>query len=200
VSSSLCRLLESRNPRPEKLARAPGAIVMLTGMTDEARISPSYYELTEASDRFVETMRLAHRYPRALVVLSGGSAALRPEGRQREGRVLARLARELGISDSRLLVDDRARNTRENAVESKRLLDGRKVRGPVLLVTSAWHMPRSLGCFERVGLKVTPWPVDFQGLGYGPGAFIPRSDGLLRSRMALHEIVGLFVYWIMDYI
>jgi uncharacterized SAM-binding protein YcdF (DUF218 family) len=200
VSSSLCRLLEARHPRPQKLARPPAAIVMLTGVTDDMRVTPSYYELAEGADRLVETVRLAHEYPRALVVLSGGSSALRPRGRQREARVLARLARELGVPAARILVDERARNTRENAVESKRLLERRKVRGPVLLVTSAIHMPRALGCFERAGARVTPWPVDFQGLGYGPGAFVPRSDGLLRSRMVLHELVGLLAYWVMGYI
>ncbi|MBW2536257.1 MAG: YdcF family protein [Deltaproteobacteria bacterium] len=200
VSSLLCNLLESRHPRPTRLERAPAAIVMLTGQTDDARVSPSYYELTESSDRFVETLRLARRYPGARVLLSGGSGALIEKGRQREASVLARLAREIGLEPGRLLVDDRSRNTRENAVESARLLDQHGLRHPVLLVTSAVHMPRAVACFREAGQTVIPWPVDYQRHGFGLGAFLPKSDPLLRNRMALHEIAGLLAYWIMGYI
>ena len=96
ASSSLTRLLESRLPRPGALSRAPGAIVMLTGQTRTAPLSPSAYELTESSDRFVETLRLARKYPRARVVLSGGNASLWRRGTRAESRILGRLARQLG--------------------------------------------------------------------------------------------------------
>jgi len=200
VSTVLANLLESRHPRPARLARAPGAIVMLSGQIDDGRVTPSYYELTESSDRFVETLRLAHRYPQARVLLSGGSGALVQAGRQSEARVLARLSREIGLAPSRLLIDDRSRNTRENAVESKRLLEQSHIKGPVLLVTSAMHMPRSVGCFEKVGQPVVPWPVDYQRHGFGLGAFIPKVDPLARSRSVLHELAGLLAYWVMGYI
>jgi len=199
VSTVLTNLLESRHPRPEKLSQPPGAIVMLTGQTDDARITPSYYEFNESGDRFVETMRLAQLYPSAVVLLSGGNSALLPAGRQHEGRVLARLARELGLSPSRLLVDD-SRTTRENALESRRLILQRGIKGPVLLVTSAWHMPRSMGCFAKVGQPVIPWPVDYQRHGYGLGSFIPKSSPLDRNRRVLHELAGLLGYWFKDYI
>jgi len=200
VSSLLCNLLESRHPRPERLARPPAAIVMLTGQTDDARRSPSFYELTESSDRFVETLRLAHRYPDALVLLSGGSSELLNAGPQGEAQVLGRLAREIGVKPGRLLVEDRSRNTRENAVESRHVLARHNIRGPVLLVTSAVHMPRAVACFRGVDQPVIPWPVDFQGHGYGLGAFVPKTDPLLRNRMALHEITGLLVYWLTGYL
>ena len=200
VSSALSRVLESRHLRPPDLSRAPGAIVMLTGLTRHVSDSPSRYELTESSDRFVETVRLARKYPRARVVLSGGIASLRRGEGEPESRVLARLARQLGVSGARLLVEDRSRNTHENAVETKRLLDEKRVRGRLLLVTSALHMPRSVACFERVGLKVTPWPVDYQTGGYNLGAFLPSTSGLQRSRVVLHELVGGLVYSLMGYI
>ena len=73
VSSLLCTPLESRHPRPARLTAPPAAIVVLTGMTDDSRVSPSFYELTESSDRFVETLRLAHRYPGAAVLITGES-------------------------------------------------------------------------------------------------------------------------------
>jgi len=200
ISSVLDNLLESRHPRPAKLTRAPGAIIMLTGQTDDSRVTPSFYELTESSDRFVETLRLAHRYPAAKVILAGGSAALVPAGRQREGLVLARLAREMGLPDTRLLVDDASRNTRENAVEARRLLRQHHISGAALLVTSAAHMPRSVACFDKVGQPVVPWPVDYQRHGFGLGSFIPKSSPLERNRKVLHELAGLLVYWITGYI
>jgi uncharacterized SAM-binding protein YcdF (DUF218 family) len=195
VANLLLYPLETRHARPASLSE-PAAIIVLTGMTDHYRKSPSY-ELTEAADRFVEGVRLAHAHPRALLVISGGSAEILDDS-YREADVLARLARGLGIGEARLRVDRQSRNTHENAVESARLLRG--VRGPVVLVTSAYHMPRSVACFTKVGLAVVPWPADFLRTGSGPGAWLPRPYTLVRSTAALHEYLGWLSYRIAGYV
>jgi uncharacterized SAM-binding protein YcdF (DUF218 family) len=195
VANLLLYPLETRYARPAVL-RDPAAIVVLTGMTDHSRKSPSY-ELTEAADRFVEALRLAYAHPRALLVISGGSAEILDD-RYREADVLAQLARGLGISEARLRVDRLSRNTRENAVESARLLRG--VRGPVVLVTSAYHMPRSVACFTKVGQPVVPWPADFLRTGSGLGAWLPRPFTLVRSSAALHEYIGWLSYVLAGYV
>jgi uncharacterized SAM-binding protein YcdF (DUF218 family) len=192
--------LESRHARPEKLARPPLAIVMLTGATDGQRTGPGI-ELTEASDRFVEAVRLAHLHPGALLVFSGGSSDLIGPKRYREAEALAELAAELGVARRRIVVDRQSRNTRENALRSAELLRARKLeRGPVLLVTSASHMPRSVGCFAKVGLEVVPWPTDYWRTRTGLGAFVPKPGTLMKSDAALHEYVGWLSYKLAGYL
>ncbi len=200
VATLLLAPLETRYARPDQLAKPPAAIVMLTGLTDHMRMGPRYgYELTEASDRFVEAVRLARKYPEARLLITGGSSEL-VDTRYREARTLGWLARELGVPERQLLIEDQARNTRENATFSVRMLRDKGITGPVLLVTSAYHMPRSVGCFRKAGLEAIPWPVDYLRSGYGPGAWIPKPGSLGRSAVALHEYFGWLSYKISGYL
>jgi uncharacterized SAM-binding protein YcdF (DUF218 family) len=195
VASLLVAPLESAHRRGA-LPGDPGAIVMLAGILDDQRDGASFYELTDHADRLVETLRLARRFPRARIVLSGGIGVL-DQSRPREAEILARLLRDLGIPRSRMLIEGRSRNTHENAVEATRLLRGTR---RVVLVTSAYHMPRAVACFERAGLRVTPWPVDYLKTGYGPGAWFPRPWSLDRSRIALREYIGWVAYSVAGYV
>jgi uncharacterized SAM-binding protein YcdF (DUF218 family) len=197
VANLLLYPLETGYTRPAKLPRPPGAIIMMGGVTGATHLSPSYYELNDSSERLVETLRLARLHPGARVLLTGGSSALIDNVR-READVVQRLSLELGLSASRIVSDREARNTRENAVNAGRLLRG--TPQPWLLVTSASHMPRSVACFRKLGLEVTPWPVDYRRTESGPGAWLPKPQTLLRSNLALHEYLGWLAYWVMGYV
>lgn len=202
VSNVLLYPLETYHERPAELEQTPGAIVMLTGLTEPMHKGPGYYELAEGADRFVEAVRLAKLHPTAPLILSGGSSAMVFD-RYREAQALGRLARELGVEPERLLIDRESRNTRENAVETAKILDelGARVRGPVVLVTSAYHMRRAVACFEKAGVKVMPWPVDYIRAGCGFGlAWLPSATGLIRSNTAIREYMGLVAYWMSGYI
>ncbi len=121
-------------------------------------------------DRIAEALLLARRYPDAKVLLSGAA----PEEE-------VALAEEPGLA-GRLIVERRARNTFENAVFSRRLvtLAGHQ---RWLMVTSAVHMPRSMGVFRAVGFHVEPWPVK---AGSHP-------DRQLAAAVR-HEVLGLVYY------
>lgn len=189
--------LESACDRPAAPLPRVGAVILLGGMISEPEKSPADYELQGSGDRLVEAIRLSHRHPEALLLITGGSSSLLNDA-FREADILGTLARELGIAPSRLRIDRDSRNTRENAEFSQRLLGG--VRGPYLLVTSAAHMPRALASFRKLGLPVTPWPVDFLRTGSGPGSWLPKPQTLLRSNAALHEYAGWLAYWAAGYI
>lgn len=90
-------------------------------------------------------------------------------------------------------LEDGSRNTRENAQQVAKLL-GDRCQEPWLLVTSAWHMPRSMAEFEAVGCKVTPYPVDFRTGDATPLTEYSLAQSLLRWQTALHEWLGLPVY------
>lgn len=197
VANLLLYPLETRYRRPAELAEEPAAIVMLGGTIDPD-ILGSYFEFTMAADRFVEVLRLAHLHPRAKVLLSGGSGDLLEQG-FREASVLRRLMRELEIPAERILVDINSRNTRENALRSSELLA--QIQGPVLLVTSAYHMPRSMACFTKAGLRAIPWPTDYQRTSSASlSAFIPSPSALQLSEAALHEYLGWLTYMVAGYI
>ena len=200
TSQLLLGPLENAYPRPQNAPKEVRAIAMLGGVTQQATGAP--YELNSAADRFVEALRLAHRYPQAKLMLLGGNGSL--IGGYAEAEVLASLAVELGISRSRMLIDKTSRNTRENALNATALLrDARLGRGELLLVTSAFHMPRSMACFRKAysgRLKLVAWPADRLSTPIRANSFIPRIHGLERSEFAIKELVGYLVYMLLGYV
>lgn len=93
-------------------------------------------------------------------------------------------------------VEDVSNNTRENAVRSFALL-GKEGVTDILLVTHAWHMPRAAGEFRRAGFNVTPAPTAFTTrFRTNVLTFIPTTSALEKSRLFMHEIIGMMWYWL----
>ena len=195
LGSLLLRPLEDRFPRPPADMPAPTGIVVLGGALDE-EIGAARNEttLTEAAARLTAGVALARRFPQALLVFTGGSANLRQPGLD-EARGVRALWLALGIAPERMRFEDRSRNTYENAAMTRELVmpqTGQRW----LLVTSAAHMPRSVGLFRGVGWAVTAYPVDYRTFGT-VADFHPTVEGLDAMRRldtALHEWVGLLAY------
>ncbi|MCC6751763.1 MAG: YdcF family protein [Deltaproteobacteria bacterium] len=186
--------LENRYAPPATLPTPPGAIVMLTGMAEPRAGS---YDLSDPADRFVETLRLARRYPRARILLVGGSSQIIGDS-YRESELLGRLALDLGLEKERLVLERRSRNTHENAENAVRLL--LPSDRPFLLVTSASHMPRAMGCFRRAGVEPIAWPVDVRHSSLRVKSLLPNEHDLGNSEAALREYVGLVTYWLAGYL
>ena len=123
--------------------------------------------------------------------MSGGASTLDGSGPE-EADVLAQQLRDWGIDASRIVEERESRNTRENATQSARIV-AEKGWTRLLLVTSAFHMPRALACFEQAGLHPDVLPVDFRTGGSGAGWF-PRAGALYESTNALRELAGRLVY------
>ena len=108
---------------------------------------------------------------------------------------MGRLLEALGVARERITLESRSRDTYENAVFTKRLVNP----GPGerwLLITTAWHMPRAMGCFRQAGFAVQPWPVDYRTSGrielwLNPG--IP--EGLRQMDFIVREYAGLAMYY-----
>ena len=168
------------------------AIVVLGGGIREDGFGVN---LNLAADRvwFAATLFHAGRAP--WVVLSGGSAVeletIRPEA-----MAMASFIEDLGVPASALLLESESRTTRENALDTERLLDSHGLRR-ILLVTSAQHMPRALATFRKLGIDAVAAPTDFES---GPPTepfllrWMPDSRALERSSRALKEYVGLWFY------
>ena len=188
--------LEERFPRPPLPQKVDGIIVLGGGFEGAINLARGGYELSSSGDRMVETAILARRFPQAKVVVSGGHGAffIDAEG---DADTASRLLVPLGVSADRLVLEDKSRNTYENAVFSRKLVEP-KPGETWLLVTSAFHMPRAKALFDKAGFPTVPWPVDYHTSGKeGVGLFRDNAiDSVQNTTMALREWIGLFAYWL----
>ncbi len=195
LSALLLRPLEDRFPQPPIAMAAPAGIVVLGGALDEdigaARGRPT---LTEAAARLTSGVELARRYPQALLVFTGGSASL-DETDLDEARGVRELWLALGVTPERMRFETRSRNTYENAVMTRDLIRPQPGQS-WLLVTSAAHMPRSVGLFRAVGWPVIAYPVDYRTFGNARDLkpTLLALDSLRRLDAGLHEWIGLLAY------
>jgi len=194
VGNALIIPLEHRFPPWDATRGAPDGIVVLGGAIDG--LGPgNEVGLNEGAERLTVVPELARRYPNARILFSGGSAAL-IDG-DAEAKFALPLLESLGVARDRITLEDHSRNTVENAVYSKAIVQP-KPGERWLLVTSAYHMPRAIGVFRKAGFPVEPYPVDWRTRGVEDALhpFATVSDGLRRTDTAVHEWVGLAVYWL----
>lgn len=190
-------LLAIAAERPVPPAPDPGerydVAVVLGGMTDEVNTKtwghPSY---TDAIDRLVtaHAWYAAGRVDRLLV--TGGR---KDDDHPSEAEIMADQLAAWGVPRDRVLLETEAHNTRENAVFAAAILEEHGL-SRVLVVTSARHGARALGCFRAVGVEADFLAVDHQALParFGPDVWLPRAEGLARSEAVLRELAGRVVY------
>jgi uncharacterized SAM-binding protein YcdF (DUF218 family) len=191
--------LEERFPRwddsGDASRGAPTGIISLGGALDTV-VSPVRDEvaLNEAAERMTAIAELARRFPDARIVFSGGSGRLIFDG-VTEASLAERLFLSFGIAKQRITLEDQSRDTLENARFTKALVQP-KPGERWLLVTSAHHMPRSVGLFRAEGFPVEAFPVDYRTRGAIDllRPFSTLGDGLRRTDTAMREWVGLAVY------
>ena len=195
LSNALLQPLEDRFPLPDPMPeRVDGIILLGGGLETIVTTTRGVPALNEAADRMTTFAELARRYPQARLVISGGTGGLIYNDLDEAG-VAKALFTGLGIDPDRLELESRSRDTYENAVFSRELVDPKP--GSVwLLVTSAFHMPRSVGCFRHAGFDVVAYPTDYRTRGREDRTrgFYSSSDGLRRLDLVTREWLGLAVY------
>jgi uncharacterized SAM-binding protein YcdF (DUF218 family) len=188
--------LEERFPRPPLPEKVDGIVVLGGGMEGAVNLVRGGYELNGGGDRFVEAAILARRFPMAKLVVSGGPSGLMLDD-EGDGTTAPRLLMALGVTADRLTLESKSRNTHENAVFARELVNP-KPGETWLLVTSAFHMPRAKGLFDKAGFPTVPWPVDYRTPGKERiGLF--RDDpvaSLQTTTTAAREWIGLVAYWL----
>ena len=189
------------NIAPEPPAKSYDAIIVLGGVSswdpEKSRI-----QFVRSSDRLMQAIALWKNGVAPKIVYTGGSGSLRhPE--HAEGRFVLNYLRSIGIPDSAMVFEWDSQNTHENAVKAKPLLQKHAPGGKYLLVTSAFHMRRAAGCFNKVGIKVAPYSADrYSGpfkldLEY---LLLPDSSPLMEWEILLHEWMGTIIYKLAGYI
>ncbi len=184
--------------QPVRAADAPtaDAIVLLGGglrLPVPPRVDA---EFADAADRVLYASRLYRAGRAPLVVVSGGNVFEQDAAVRSESYYVSRLLQEWGVPASRIIVEGRSRNTRENALETKKILDRERIE-TILLVTSAMHMPRALATFRGAGVDAVAVPVDYTVSAYSHPAildFLPSSSAMHANAQTIREYLGIVVY------
>jgi len=176
----------------------PQAIIVLGGGTVQG--SPEAGEgrdtlSSDAQKRAVYAYTLCDTFEVPLV-FTGGKVF--EHDQEPEAAVAGRLFETLGVDSRRIILETESRNTWENATETAKLFAEKEITvEKAILVTSAYHVKRSVYCFELNGISVIPAPTDYKcerGRKYDFFSFIPTMSSLQNTYLALHEYVGLMYY------
>jgi uncharacterized SAM-binding protein YcdF (DUF218 family) len=193
LNGPMIQALENRYPRPGWPAHVDGILVLGSGYDVNILRARHAPQANEGISRLVAAMAAARHYPQARVVFSGGSAVL--IGAENAESVTARyVLDELGLSPGRLVLEPRARNTYENILFAKNLVQPKG--GEVwLLVTAAIHMPRAMAIARKLGWPMIAWPSDFITAPGDRGVDLFDVGGNLSlTDYAVHEWIGMVAY------
>ena len=188
--------LEDRFPPPSADMAPPDGVIILGGAVNgevsQARGQTTFGE----GERMTEAVLLSQRYPNARIIFTGGNGLLALEA-STEAPEAKRFLIEFGIDPARITLERESLNTDENARFTAELLHpGRAQRW--LLVTSAFHMARSIGLFEKAGFNVIAYPVAYRTVGAGEHHQwdLDPARNLRTFEIAMHEWIGLVAYWV----
>lgn len=196
ISNRLWHSLEADAPISFRQDITYDTVVVLGGAVapqGSLKDAPAWNDNVE---RLLEARRLMVEGRARRVLVTGGPLGgdLRPEA-----QYLAAALNSLGVPESAIIVEPKAKNTRENAIFTQALL-GTQPAENILLITSAFHMRRARGCFRAAGLHPDTLPVDYRLRELDNDAhWLPRGDYFSQSTRALREWLGRFVYWILGY-
>ncbi|MBM9548940.1 YdcF family protein [Leptospira sp. 201903074] len=175
--------------------------IVLGGMINTISLHPGRPELSDSADRLTDAIRLYKAGKVKKILFTGGSGLLFADA-YREADLAKEIFLGLGVPEKDLIWENQSRNTYENAVETKKLLNENKLESAVL-ITSAFHMKRATGCFGNQNIRFFTFPTDFRATNLQSGAFelyIPSASFLDQTTLAIKEWVGYFVYRAKSYL
>jgi uncharacterized SAM-binding protein YcdF (DUF218 family) len=159
----------------------------------------------KSADRFIQPLRLYKAGKLKKILISGGITDLTIIKKDviNETIKVAQLLEELGVKKEDILLETKARNTRENALYSIKILKKNSQLGArFILFTSAFHLRRANECFEKAGMKVTPFGTTYYAKARSytiNNLILPREENMDITYHFVHEIMGYLVYKIMGY-
>lgn len=204
VSSSLARSLETQYLPPASYPKVE-AIVVLGGGTESSGAPRNGVEINGAGDRMFQAVRLYRDGAAPIILLSGGSITWLDSRPSTPAEEMQEILLFMGVPQDAMVLQTKSQNTAEDAAYSAEILRERGIT-EIILVTSAAHMPRSVGLFEKQGIKVIPAPADFNvpdyewyDLWHGNFTaqlinFLPNTGALSQTTSSLKEYIGIWVY------
>ncbi|MGB9152887.1 MAG: YdcF family protein [Alphaproteobacteria bacterium] len=160
----------------------------------EARGMPT---ALDSMRRYEMVLDMSRRYPDAKLVFSGGSADVYPHGETLDSEIAREIMNDIGVPTDKMIFEKTSRNTYENAVFSADIVRPEPSQ-KWLLVTSAWHMTRAMGCFRKAGWNVYAAPTGYFTTGkYTWHTRLGFVEQMYSLTFAMHEYMGLAAYWLM---
>lgn len=197
--NEVSRLYESKAVERTSLQEHYSAAIVLGGLS-------SYHEEFDqlefqgSADRLFDMLPFYFEGKIDKIIIAGGSGRLIQD--QKESPYLKDYLIKIGVDETDILNEDQSRNTYENAVYAKKLIENHQLNPPYILSTSAAHMPRSKAVFEKQGLMVDIYPVDYYSREreFNPDRlFMPKAYVLNNWAWMIHEWVGWIFYKLMGY-
>ncbi len=152
--------------------------------------------IVSGAERIIEAVKVAHKAPKARIILAGGPNTIGTNPTP-DAVVVKQLMVDMGVDPARIEVEGKSKNTWQNALFAKEVAKPKQGEN-WYLITSAYHMPRAMGCFRQAGWEVKAFPVDYLTGGrqsqFSP--FYYALDGITITDIATKEWLGLAVYWL----
>lgn len=180
-----------------QISEAPYSGIIVLAGAERTRYSEKHQQVTlsGAAERLIAAVKLARIFPALPIIFCGGG---KNGAMLSEADIARQFFSEAGIDVSRIRFDDKSYNTYSNALETKKHIQPHET-GQWLLVTSAFHMPRTVGAYRMAGIPVQPYPVDYRSdLAYPLLRKPDAGRNFYQLDFAVHEWVGLLAYYISD--
>lgn len=183
--------------KPHKLA------IVLTGATIPNRIPNDRVYFARGADRVIHTVQLYKKKLVATILISGGTGSITEVDGPEADKFKAAMMM-MGVDSADIMIENRTRNTAESAIEVRKILDSLHYKpSECLLITSAFHMRRSLACYRKAGLDLDTFSTDFYShkRNFYPGSLVlPSVDAILIWHKLFKEWIGLAAYWAAGYV
>jgi uncharacterized SAM-binding protein YcdF (DUF218 family) len=202
ISNEAVRLYETPVTPLSELKKQYEWGIVLTGVTSTNKVLKDRVYITSSPDRVNHTVMLYKKKVIRKILLSGGSGLLLDQSYS-EASELFNVFISMGVDSADLKIEGASRNTHESAVAVKKMLEGVSTPDSCLLITSAYHMPRSKACFNKVNWSCDVFPTDirFHRREYTPDAWlVPKAEAIGTWNALVKEWVGMIAYWISGYV
>jgi len=187
-------IINAWQPSPKTLSKKYSAGVILGGFTAFDKKGIGHFN--GASDRLITAVTLYHLGHIGKIIVAGGDGTI-DQDKPKEADFAKNVLIQNGVKEADVFAESYSRNTFENAMFSKRILDSLHLQPPYVLVTSALHMPRAASVFKKAGLDVDIYPCAYETLNVKFSFFdyvVPSIDTLIQWRSFIKEIVGYWIY------
>ena len=171
-------------------------IAVIAGGTASWHEPAQRVRFNQSADRLWQGIDLLKQGKVERLVFTGGTADLKQE-KKREASYISAYIHQLGIADSLFITEEQSKNTYENALFTKVLFEQKGYNKRIILVTSAFHMKRAMGCFEKQGFEVIPYACDPLTNGEPLKIheyFLPSPQAMMGWEVIIKEWIGYFVY------
>lgn len=176
--------------------------IILTGVTSVNSLAPDRVHTHKGADRFLHPLKLYRMGKIDKFLITGGVGTIAMD-RRPEAEMLQEILLLAGVPEEDIILETRSNNTRENALYTAELLQQHPELERKLLVTSAFHMRRAKGCFDKAGIHTDVFPADFYTSEnrYTPDELIvPNPDAFRLWHRIIHEVTGYVIYKVVGYV